>query len=451
MENQKGLKLIQKIGYGIGDAGSNFCWTFIASFFLIYCTDTLGISAAAIGTVLMFSRVLDGISDVVMGRVIDATHSKMGKARFWYFVSSFPTAIFTFILFNIPGNFSDTTKYVYIFIIYTLISAVFYTMNNIAYSALTALCTKNHKDRVDMGSYRYIFAIVAMLFMSYATSSMVEYFGGSQKGWRAVSIIYSIVCFVFLIIPVFAVKELPEDELQEGAPTEKKEEIGFLKGFVLLVKNKYFLMVLALYLIQFLSSGVTNGMGIYFATYQLGNASLFGTISLASMFPIMVALPFVSKITERFGMRTAAMYGHLIGIIGSLIIVIGGLKASFALVLIGLVVVAFGRTPETGALNAIIAEVDEYSCLKFGERLTGTIFACSSVGIKIGTGLGTALCGFLLEMGGYDGMAAIQTARAITTINWAYLIATAILPIMSFIIFYFMKVEQENVKLRGQK
>ena len=150
-------------------------------------------------------------------------------------------------------------------------------------------------------------------------------------------------------------------------------------------------------------------------------------------------------------MRTAAMYGHLIGIIGSLIIVIGGLKASFALVLIGLVVVAFGRTPETGALNAIIAEVDEYSCLKFGERLTGTIFACSSVGIKIGTGLGTALCGFLLEMGGYDGMAAIQTARAITTINWAYLIATAILPIMSFIIFYFMKVEQENVKLRGQK
>ena len=416
MENQKGLKLIQKIGYGIGDAGSNFCWTFIASFFLIYCTDTLGISAAAIGTVLMFSRVLDGISDVVMGRVIDATHSKMGKARFWYFVSSFPTAIFTFILFNIPGNFSDTTKYVYIFIIYTLISAVFYTMNNIAYSALTALCTKNHKDRVDMGSYRYIFAIVAMLFMSYATSSMVEYFGGSQKGWRAVSIIYSIVCFVFLIIPVFAVKELPEDELQEGAPTEKKEEIGFLKGFVLLVKNKYFLMVLALYLI-----------------------------------PIMVSLPFVSKITERFGMRTAAMYGHLIGIIGSLIIVIGGLKASFALVLIGLVVVAFGRTPETGALNAIIAEVDEYSCLKFGERLTGTIFACSSVGIKIGTGLGTALCGFLLEMGGYDGMAAIQTARAITTINWAYLIATAILPIMSFIIFYFMKVEQENVKLRGQK
>ena len=81
---------------------------------MIYCTDTLGISAAAIGTVLMFSRVLDGISDVVMGRVIDATHSKMGKARFWYFVSSFPTAIFTFILFNIPGNFSDTTKYVYI-------------------------------------------------------------------------------------------------------------------------------------------------------------------------------------------------------------------------------------------------------------------------------------------------------------------------------------------------
>ena len=226
MSNQKqqeqSLSLIRKIGYGVGDAGSNFCWTFIASFIMIYCTNTLGISAAVIGTLMMISKVLDGITDVFMGRIIDATHSKMGKARFWYFVSSFPVAIFTFILFNVPGSFTENTKYAYIFIIYTLIGAVFYTMNNIAYSTLTALCTKNPKDRVQMGSYRFIFAAVGILFLSFCTSGLLEYFGGGQKGWTAVSLIYSIICLVLLLVPVFAVHELPEEELREAVGTDKR-------------------------------------------------------------------------------------------------------------------------------------------------------------------------------------------------------------------------------------
>lgn len=134
MENQnsemKRWSLIRRIGYGVGDAGSNFCWIFVASFIMIYCTNTLGVSAAVIGTIMMISKVLDGITDVIMWRIIDATHSKMGKARFWCFISSFPAAIFTFILFNVPAGFSQNTKCVYIFIIYILICAVFYTMNN---------------------------------------------------------------------------------------------------------------------------------------------------------------------------------------------------------------------------------------------------------------------------------------------------------------------------------
>lgn len=451
-ENNNSLPLIRKIGYGVGDAGSNFCWTFIASFIMIYCTNTLGVSAAVIGTLMMFSKILDGVTDVIMGRIIDATHSKMGKARFWYFVSSFPTAVFTFLLFNVPGSFNANTKYIYIFVIYTLIGAVFYTMNNIAYSSLTALCTKNPKDRVQMGSYRFIFAIIAVLFMSSATGGLVEKFGGGQQGWRTVSIIYSIVCLVLLLVPVIAVKELPDEVLYEGENTgKKKEELGFFKGFVLLLKNKYFLMILALYLVMYLSGGITGGMGIYFATYQMGNASLLGTLSMAGMLPIVIVLPFIPQITAKLGMRKAAMIGHAIGTIGGVLIIVGGLSANFGVILTGLVIKAVGGAPQTGALNAMIAETDEYSYLKFGQRLTGTIYSCSSVGIKIGTGIGTAVCGFLLELGGFDGTAATQTARAIATINWSYLLAYAFLPIMSLVIFYFMKVEKENMELRAAK
>lgn len=452
--NTKRLSLLQKIGYGVGDAGSNFCWTFIASFIMIYCTNTLGVSATVIGTLMMFSKVLDGITDVFMGRIIDATHSKMGKARFWYFVSIFPTALFTFFLFNVPASFSENTKYAYIFIVYTLIGAVFYTMNNIAYSSLTALCTKDPKDRVQMGSYRFIFAILAVLIMSSITSGLVEQFGGGQAGWRSVSIIYAILCVALLLVPFFAVKELPQEEFEKEHAMENlndNKELGFFKGLVLLLKNKYFLMILVLYLVMYLASGITSGMGIYFATYQLGDASLLGVISMAGMLPIVIVLPFIPLITAKLGMRNSAILGHAIGTVGGILIIVGGLSANFTLVLVGLIIKAVGSAPQTGALNAMIAETDEYNYLKTGYRLTGTIYSCSSVGIKVGTGLGTALCGFLLDFGGFDGTVATQTAAAVSTINWSYLLASALVPLLSIVIFYFMKVEKENKELRANK
>lgn len=452
-ENQeKSLPLIRKIGYGVGDAGSNFCWTFVASFIMIYCTNTLGISATVVGTLLMLSKVLDGITDVFMGRIIDATHSKMGKARFWYFVSSFPVAIFTFILFNVPGSFTENTKYIFIFVVYTLIGAVFYTMNNIAYSTLTALCTKNPKDRVQMGSYRFIFAAIAVLFLSFVTSGLVESFGGGQKGWTAVSLIYSIICLVLLLVPVFAVHELPEEELREAMGVDKKkDEPGFFQGVALLFKNKYFLLILALYLVKYMGSGLTSGLGVYFATYQLGNASLLGTLSLAGILPAAIALPFVPGLTAKFGMSKTVMAANLVGALTCIPVVIGGLTGNFSLVLIGMALRAVASAPQTGAMNAIIAETDEYSHLKFGHRLTGMIYSCSSVGIKVGTGLGTALCGFILDMGGFDGMAETQTATAVATINWSYLLAVIVPMILAAVLFYFLKVEEDNKKLREMK
>lgn len=390
-ENQeKSLPLIRKIGYGVGDAGSNFCWTFVASFIMIYCTNTLGISATVVGTLLMLSKVLDGITDVFMGRIIDATHSKMGKARFWYFVSSFPVAIFTFILFNVPGSFTENTKYIFIFVVYTLIGAVFYTMNNIAYSTLTALCTKNPKDRVQMGSYRFIFAAIAVLFLSFITSGLVESFGGGQKGWTAVSLIYSIICLVLLLVPVFAVHELPEEELREAMGIDKKkDEPGFLQGVALLFKNKYFLLILALYLVKYMGSGLTSGLGVYFATYQLGNASLLGTLSLAGILPAAIALPFVPGLTAKFGMSKTVMAANLVGALTCIPVVIGGLTGNFSLVLIGMVLRAVASAP--------------------------------------------------------------QTATAVATINWSYLLAVIVPMILAAVLFYFLKVEEDNKKLREMK
>lgn len=185
----------------------------------------------------------------------------------------------------------------------------------------------------------------------------VEHFGGGQKGWRTVSVIYSILCLLLLLIPVIAVKELPEEELLDAeTPGQEKEEIGFFKGFLLLLKNKYFIMILQLYMVLYLSNGITQGMGIYFATYQMGDAGLFGAISMAGMLPVVIALPFVPQITAKFGIRNSAIGGHLVGILAGIVLIIGGMTGKFSLVLAGLVLKAVGTAPMTGGLTALIAE-----------------------------------------------------------------------------------------------
>ncbi len=441
------LSLGQKLAYGLGDLGANFCWTFVGSFLLFYCQGTLGLNAAIIGTLIAISKVLDGVTDIFMGAIIDRTHSKMGKSRFWLFVSTIPLAIFTYFIFNIPASFSENTKYVVIFISYTLLGAVFYTMNNIAYSTLMALSTKNPKDRVQMGSFRYIFAMIAGIAIQYVTVNLVAKFGGGQSGWRMVSLIYAVICFIVLMIPVLAIRELPEEELNENKAAKTEERYGLWKTIKMLVTNKYFLLILTYYFFMYLLSFTSSSLSVYYCTQILGNSTAMGSIALVSYVPTVLVLTFVASITKKYGIRRSAFAGHCIALLGVAICFIGGMffKNALMFVLIGLFIRGLGMAPMSGSINALIAAADDYNELKTGHRMTGAFFSCSSVGIKVGTGLGTALSGFIVD-------AAVKNAEnAVAIYKWGYLLPTLLFPIMTLIVLSFMDVEEKTAKFRAEK
>ena len=158
MEEKKYLKWYNLVGYGSGDVAGNVVYAFLSSFVMIYLTNTVGLNAGIVGTLIAVSKIFDGVTDVFFGSMIDKTKSKMGKARPWMFWGFFGCAITLFGVFAIPTSLGKTAQYAWFFIAYTLLNAVFYTANNIAYSALTALVTKNSKERVQMGSFRFMFA-----------------------------------------------------------------------------------------------------------------------------------------------------------------------------------------------------------------------------------------------------------------------------------------------------
>lgn len=447
MEERKYLKWYNKVGYGSGDMAANCVYSFVGSFVLIYLTDTVGLSAGIIGTLIMFSKFFDGFTDFVFGHILDHTHTKWGKARPWMFISQFGNSILLIMMFAIPMGFSSTAKYVYFFIVYTALNSVFYTANNISYSALTSLITKNANERVQMGSIRFMFAMGTYLLISLVTVKGVEIFGGGITGWRTMAIIYAIIALVVNTISVASVKELSEEELNEGMneQAEAGDQISLIDASKTLLKNKFFLLLLAWYLLNYILSSVNGTAGIYYMKYILGDANLIGTFNMAQNIPVIIALALVPAIIQKMGgMYKLNVMSYILATLGRIGFIFAGYMGNIPLMLACMAVGALGTAPVQGDMNAMISATSENIVRTSGKHVEGMIFSCSSVGMKVGGGVGTALAGWILSASGYVANAAQQSASTIGALHFLYLWWPMITYALITVILIFLNVEKAN-------
>ena len=184
MEEKKYLKWYNKVGYGTGDLAGNVVYAFLSSFVMLYLTNTVGLNPGVVGTLIMVSKLFDGVSDMFFGTLIDKTKSRLGKARPWMLYAYIGCAVTLVANFAIPESLGKTAQYAWFFIAYTLLNAVFFTANNIAYASLVTFCTKNSKERVEMGSFRFIFAFLTSLIIQSITVQFVRMAGGGAAAWR---------------------------------------------------------------------------------------------------------------------------------------------------------------------------------------------------------------------------------------------------------------------------
>ena len=447
MEEKKYLKWYHKVGYGSGDVAGNCVYALLTAFMMIYLTDTVGLSMGIVSTLIAVSKIFDGVSDFFFGRMIDRTKTKMGKARPWMLWPYIGCSVCLVACFAIPMSWGDTAQYIFFFIAYTLLNAVFFTANNIAYASLTALITKNTNERVQLGSFRFVFAFATKIFIEAITIYAVTWLGGGAMGWRAIAIIYAIIGLVVNTISVFSVKELPEAD--EGMEEERAEEhkLTFIQAFKLLLKNKYYVVICLTYILTQLYSSVI-GMGTYYAKYILGDETLFSDLSLAiniTMVGALVALPWVIK--KMRGMYKLNMIGYLIAAAGRVGVMLAGYMGSIPLMLVFTAVSTLGIAPLQGDMNALIASCSEYTTLTTGHRIDGMMFSCSSLGIKIGGAFGTAICGWLLDAAGYVENAVNQNAATVGMLHFLYLWAPIIICAAVFFLISILRVEKANDKL----
>ena len=456
MNEKKYLNWYNKVGYGSGDIAGNVVYALLTSFVMIYLTDTIGLNAGIIGTLIAVSKIFDGVTDLFFGAMIDKTKTKMGKARPWMFYGFFGCAITLVGIFAIPTSLGKTAQYAWFFICYTLLNAVFYTANNIAYSALTSLVTKNNRERVEMGSFRFIFAFSTSLLIQSMTIGLVIHFGSDAAAWRTVAIIYTIIGIITNTISVFSVKELSEEELKEQEEvdnsTDKEEEkYTLMDAAKLLVANKYYLMICCTYIIQQLY-GAMLGVGTYYMKYVMGDENLFSYFAWAINIPLIIALVITPALVTKWkGMYKLNLYGYAVGTLGRALVVVAASMGSIPLMFIFTGVAAFGMGPWQGDMNAVIAEASQYTYLTKGKRVDGTMYSCTSLGVKLGGGIGVALQGWLLEFAGYDGTVAVQSESCINMLKTMYLILPVVLTLIITFIMSRMKVEKANAELRVAK
>lgn len=443
MEEKKYLKWYNKLGYGSGDLAANCIFSLLSSFVMIYLTDTVGLEAGIVGTLIMLSKFFDGVTDVFFGTLIDKTNSKMGKARPWMLYAGFGNAILLIITFAVPLGWGKTAQYAYFFIAYTLLNAVFYTANNIAYAALTSLITKNGDERVQLGSIRFMFALVTNITTASATVNLVNSFGGGAVGWRNVAFLYAAVSVVVNAISVFSVKELPKEEsTAESKP--KEESIKFGEALKLLISNKYFLMIAAFYILMYIQTGIA-GIGIFYMTYVLGDPSLLGTFSMVSMLPMVIGLALTPMLVKKFkGMYKLNLYGYCAAIVFRVLFLFAGINRNIPMMMVAGGIAYLCISPVTGDINALISAASDYTVRTKGKHIEGTMFSCSSFGIKVGGGIGSALSGLLLSAGGYVANAAQQPTSCIAMLDFVYLWFPLIVVILTTIIMYNLKVEKAN-------
>ncbi|GHV15922.1 MFS transporter [Spirochaetia bacterium] len=402
-------KLREKILYSFGDVGCSFIWTFTSSFLVLYYTDSVQVSAAFVGTMMLVTRTLDGGSDILMGIVIEKTNTRFGKARPWVLFGCVPFALALILAFNVPSGIDTNLKSLYIYATYIFMTVVCYTAVNLAYNAMLPRITFVQHERAVISTYRVILTLIMALAISFATPPLLAALGGTgtQGPWSSVSGIYAVLAVVFLLLCFFGSKEKVPLEKTDGSV---KQKTPIMKTFGKLFRIRYFYISVILTIVMAFFNGVIGGY-IYYARDVLRNEGLFGVMSACTMLPILLCAPFTPALFRKVGKRNAIQIGMMLGIAGSIMQLLS--PYNVIVVIIGMSLRAVGLAPIMTASSTLTGDIVDYMQWKTSIRAEGIVSSISSFGAKIGTGLGSAILGWFLAMGGYNGALTTQTQSAI--------------------------------------
>jgi glycoside/pentoside/hexuronide:cation symporter, GPH family len=447
------LSFAEKAGYSLGDGAAAFVFQTMIYFQLNYYTDTLGISAAAAGTLLLVGRLWDAFFDPMMGVMADRTNTRWGKFRPWVLWTSIPWGIAMVLAYTNPG-LGLTGSLVYACLTNVLLMTL-YSANNTPYSAMSGVMTGDVNERTSLSSFRFVAAMIAQLIVVGFTLPLVAKFGqgNNARGWQMTMGLWAMVCVVLFVITFLTTRErIRPDPKQKSDPR---------RDFGALLKNGPWIAMFVLTLAHFATLAMRGGTLFYYFQYYVNQDRLFellqsvgltGThgnyilntfglivdarrtnvasvgfslLNMSSQVVTVVGVLCSTALSIRFGKKAIAIIGFSLSTVFMAAFVLLPPEAVGTTFLMEYIR-ALTYAPTIPLIWAMFADVADYAEWKTGRRTTGVIFATILFGLKTGLSLGGFAAGWLLSGYGYKPNA-VQTPEALQGIRMTISVYPAIL------------------------
>ena len=431
------------VGYGFGDFANNLAFTLSTAFLLYYYTDVAGLSAAAVATMFFVVRLWDAFADVLAGRLVDRTMTRMGKFRPFIIFGAVPLLFLSFLTFHIPASIDDGAKLLYAYVTYAVLGLV-YSLVNIPYGSLASAMTQSVKERAKLVSSRFFGGAVGGVVLTYIIAPQISdlkaqkktlspeaYREQAQSIFTNTTLLFIAVGTVAYAITFFLCREQVVRTRPRVSLRETWDTLRHNGPLGILCASSFF------YLIGLFAVG---GASAFYAQYVMGDIKWLGPITLVNSGISIVAAPFIPKAVDAFGKKALFQWCGLFTVVGGLALFFTPTGA-IAPALIFLGIKGIGAALINTLMFGLEADTVEYGEWKSGARSEGATYAVFSFTRKITQSIGGALGAAALAWGGYISASAatpnpVQPASAVDAIRFTIGLLPAIAAAIAMVIFW---------------
>ena len=432
------LSVREKFGYGLGDLASNLFWQMFAIFIAKFYTDVFLLSAAAMGTMLLLTRMGDAVIDPVIGAIADRTRTRWGRFRPYLLWMALPLAVSAVLTFTVP-TFGGPARVVYAYVTLSLMM-VAYSSINIPYSALLGVLTPDSQERTAASSVRFVMAMLPVFIIVNTALPMARYFGGDENsaaGWQATMIIYAAAA-VFLFIATFTMT-------RERVAPECREKTRLRVDLADLTRNRPWVVLCVVGIAALAFGNIRSAVGIfYFENVVPDGKGYFGPVMTTGALAYIIGVMATAPLARILGKRR--LY---IGSMALTAVVTAGFyfvpTDRIVWVWAGNTLINLCVAPTSPLVWAMYADTADFSDWKSGRRATGLVFSAASFTQKLGWALGGAGAGWLLGYFGYQ-PGAVQSAATLHGMVLMMSLIPALAAAVAAIALCFYEIDESTVR-----
>ena len=446
-----------KLGYMFGDWGNDFTFLLQSTFFLIFYTNVMGISAAHVGTLLFVARILDAFTDVGAGRLIDTLRpGRSGRFKPWLLRIMIPVTVMAFLMFSpfvVDGAYG--TRLAWMITTYILWGSVFYTLINIPYGSMASVISNDPGHRASLSVFRALGGTLAniaisvflplVVFVQVAGQSQMS---GTRMMWAALGCAaLGVICYLLCFVNV--------EERISTPPKAKEERQGLGQALGSMITNRGLTGLIATALFMLVANMTLSGMMPYMLNEYFNNGQLLSIVNFVGLAPTLLLVPVASKLGKTFGKKEVSAVGLALGVASGVVLFVIRTDSPYVFML-GYALLMLGIAALNVLIWAFITDAIDLQEIRTGERNDATVYGMYSWSRKLGQAIAGGLTGWALGWIGYQSGGVTQTESVLDGIYMLGTLVPALLLLASLlaIVFWYplsKKRVEENVAILEER